>query len=195
MEDVAFKPYACGTMAQPFIDCALALRRAGIDPDSIASIHCKVGEGTVHRLWEPLADKRRPASSYGAKFSVPFCIAVGILDGAAGLAQFTEARLSDPQVLDLAARIGYRIDPANEYPANYTGHLEVRLVDGVKHAFHQAHLRGGKNEPLSDSELLAKYQANSRHAGWDEAQTARAQALLSNLFADDDLAQLAQLRA
>ena len=31
MEGVAFKPYACGTMAQPFIDCALALRRAGID--------------------------------------------------------------------------------------------------------------------------------------------------------------------
>jgi 2-methylcitrate dehydratase PrpD len=119
---------------------------------------------------------------------------VGILDAAAGLAQFTEAHLSDPKVLDLAARVGYRIDPANEYPANYTGHLEVRLVDGAKHAFHQAHLRGGKNEPLSESELLAKYQANARLAGWDEAQTARAQALLSKLFADDDLAHLALLR-
>lgn len=195
MEGVAFKPYACGTMAQPFIDCALALRDAGIESDSIASILCNVGEGTVHRLWEPLADKRRPASAYGAKFSVPYCIAVGILDGAAGLGQFTEARLSDPEVLDLTARIGYRIDPANEYPANYTGHMEVRLADGSVHEFHQAHLRGGKREALSDAEILAKYRANARIAGWDDVRSTHVQALLSSLFAQDDLAQLAQLRS
>ena len=194
MEGIAFKPYACGTMAQPFIDCALALRETGIDPDNIVSIECKVGEGTVHRLWEPLADKRRPASPYGAKFSVPFCIAAGILDGAAGLAQFTDERIRDGKMLALASRIGYRIDPADEYPANYSGHMQVALKDGARHEFHQAHLRGGKYEPLSDAELFAKYQANARVAGWNDEQATRARITLTNLFADDDLLQLAELR-
>ena len=52
--DVAFKPYPCGTMAQPFIDCAVSLHRQGVKSADVAAIRCKVGEGTVHRLWEPL---------------------------------------------------------------------------------------------------------------------------------------------
>ncbi len=61
LETIAFKPYACGTMTQPFIDCAIELRRTGIKPDDIASMVCNVGEGTVHRLWEPLASEARAA--------------------------------------------------------------------------------------------------------------------------------------
>ncbi len=54
-ETVAFKPYACGTMTQPFIDCAIELARRGVRADDIDTMVCEVGEGTVHRLWEPLA--------------------------------------------------------------------------------------------------------------------------------------------
>ena len=32
---------------------------------------CEVGEGTVHRLWEPLPDKQRPPNGYAGKFSHP----------------------------------------------------------------------------------------------------------------------------
>ena len=93
-EDLAFKPYACGTMTQPFIDCARALAAAGVSAESIVEIECDVGEGTVHRLWEPLASKQRPPTPYAAKFSTPYCMAVGFLDGRAGFAQFTEARIA-----------------------------------------------------------------------------------------------------
>ena len=81
---VAFKPYACGTMTQPFVDCAIRLAGRGIRADDIAELRCSVGEGTVHRLWEPLELKRRPPSAYAAKFSTPYCIAVGFLRGDAG---------------------------------------------------------------------------------------------------------------
>ena len=50
---IAFKPYACGTMTQPFIDCAIQLKDRGVAPGDIDTIECKVGEGTIHRLWEP----------------------------------------------------------------------------------------------------------------------------------------------
>ena len=116
MPAIAFKPYACGTMTQPYIDCAVALAERGVDPAAITDIVCEVGEGTVHRLWEPLASKHRPATPYAAKFSTPFCIAVGVLDRPAGFEQFTEARIHDPAVQALAGRVRYVIDPDNEYP-------------------------------------------------------------------------------
>ena len=110
---LAFKPYACGTMVQPYIDCAIALRRQGVQADEIESISCAVGEGTVHRLWDPLGLKQRPPTAYAAKFSTPYCMAVAFLEGDAGLAQFTEEKVKDRDVLKLAARITYWVDPKN----------------------------------------------------------------------------------
>ena len=194
MRELAFKPYACGTMAQPFVDCALALRASGAPVDAIESIECQVGEGTVHRLWEPLEEKRRPANGYAAKFSVPFCIAVAMVDGSAGLEQFADARTRDPRVLDLAARIRYRVDPNDEYPANYTGHLRVRLTDGSEREFRQPHLRGGRHAPLTDSDIAAKFGDNAAFGGWAPGRAERARDALMDLFARDDLAALAALR-
>ncbi len=77
MITIAFPPYPCGTMMQPFIDCAIELRTRGIDPEPIERITCNVGEGTVHRLWERLAVKHSPVTPYAAKCSSPFCRARG----------------------------------------------------------------------------------------------------------------------
>ena len=124
-------------MTQPFIDCALQLRARGIMPDQIEKMECKVGEGTVHRLWEPLSEKRNPSTPYSAKFSVPFCMAVALTDGAAGIEQFTETRIADETVLAIAKTVSYRVDPSNEYPANYSGHVRATLMDGTVHEVEQ----------------------------------------------------------
>src|SRR3984957_14446553 len=47
-ETLAFKPYPCGTMAQPYIDCARRLAARGIKGGDIVEMVCEVGEGTVH---------------------------------------------------------------------------------------------------------------------------------------------------
>jgi len=195
MERIAFKPFACGTMAQPFIDCAIRLAEQGVDPDEIDSILCRVGEGTVHRLWEPVGEKRRPSTPYSAKFSVPFCVAVGFLDRAAGLGQFTEARVRDPRVLALAAKVSYEIDPDDEYPRNYTGHVLARLRDGTVREARQPHLRGGAREPLTRAALSAKFRANLRHGGWSDAQAAALERCCESLLDAPDLSGLSQFRA
>ena len=102
---LAFKPYACGTMTQPCVDCAIDLARQGIGLDDIAEMVCEVGEGTVHRLWEPLDLKRKPPNGYAGKFSTPYCIAVGFLDRKAGLEQFTDERAMDPRLRELAGKV------------------------------------------------------------------------------------------
>jgi 2-methylcitrate dehydratase PrpD len=169
-ETLAFKPYACGTMTQPFVDCAIRLAKEGVSADDIEAITCKVGEGTVHRLWEPLSEKHRPPNGYAGKFSTPYCMAIGFLSGEAGLGQFTDERARSPEVHKLAAKIRYEIDPADEYPRNFTGHLRALLADGTERELHQPHMRGGAKEPLSDRELNAKFAANLAFGGFDAMQ-------------------------
>ncbi|MGB8999718.1 MAG: MmgE/PrpD family protein, partial [Pseudolabrys sp.] len=83
-ESLAFKPYPCGTMAHPYIDCAKRLAARGIKPGDVKELICEVAEGTVHRLWEPLTDKQHPPNGYAAKFSTPFLLATGFVRGGVG---------------------------------------------------------------------------------------------------------------
>src|SRR5262245_13082387 len=151
--DLAFKPYPCGTMIQPYVDCARRLHQRGLATDSIAEIVCEVGEGTVHRLWEPLAAKQTPANGYAGKFAAPYCIAFALIHGGLDLGAFADGKSMDPRVRALAEKVSYRIDPANPYPAAYTGHIQARRVDGRSIEERQAHMRGGAREPLSRAEL------------------------------------------
>ncbi len=194
MTGLAFKPYACGTMCQPFVDCAIQLAKRGIDLDQVGTIVCNVGEGTVHRLWEPLAEKRQPTTPYSAKFSVPYAIAVGLLAGVAGLDQFTEQTIKDPKILRLASKISYHIDPDDEYPANYSGHIRMTLDDGQVHEVRQPHLRGGGREPLSDAELRAKFRANAAVGKFPEVLTAELENWCEGAFQARDLRGLARFR-
>ncbi len=191
---LSFKPYACGTMCQPYVDCAVRLAESGIAPGDIEAMTCKVGEGTVHRLWEPLELKRRPPSAYGAKFSGPYCIAVGLIDRDAGLAQFTDGRVTDPDVLALAGRVSYVIDPENEYPVNYTGHIEARLKDGRIVEETQPCLRGGSRDPLTDADIERKFRANLRYGGMKARAAEGLLALCRGIRELRDLGGLAKYR-
>ena len=180
--DLAFKPYPCGTMIQPYVDCARRLHRAGLAPESVAEIVCEVGEGTVHRLWEPLAAKQSPANPYAGKFAAPYCIAFALVHGRLDLAAFAQSSIEDRRVRALAAKTSYRIDPANPYPGAFTGHLHVRRNDGSSIEERQPHMRGGAQEPLSLAEIADKFQGNARHGGWSQAQANAAVELARGLW-------------
>jgi 2-methylcitrate dehydratase PrpD len=194
MQNIAFKPYACGTMTQPYIDCAIKLAERGVDPAEITDIVCDVGEGTVHRLWEPLAIKQAPPTPYAAKFSTPFCMAVGFFDRRAGFGQFTEERITDPSVLALARKIRYNIDPKNEYPANFTGHLRATMGDGSVHELTQGYMRGGAHAPLQPDELRRKFLDNAAYGGWDTAQAEHAAEWCQQVFGFQSFIGMAEFR-
>jgi 2-methylcitrate dehydratase PrpD len=192
-ETLAFKPYPCGTMIQPYIDCALRLRVRGIAVEEIAHMVCEVGEGTVHRLWEPLSAKQAPPNGYAAKFATPYCIAAALIAGGLGLDAFTDTAVAEPAVHALAAKVSYEIDPANPYPRAYTGHIRAALRDGRVVEERQPHLRGGANEPLTRAELEEKFERNAKAGGWADPQIAAAAALARRLW-DDDCVDLDALR-
>jgi 2-methylcitrate dehydratase PrpD len=191
-ETLAFKPYPCGTMTHPYIDCARALAARGIPADDVVEMVCEVGEGTVHRLWEPLAAKQKPANGYSGKFSTPYCIAAGFLRGNVGLSDFTDAAVRDAKVIALAQKVRFRIDPQNPYPKNFTGHIRATLRDGSVVEERQPYLRGGAQAPLTRADIEDKFLLNAKHGGWGDDQAAAALSLLGILF-DGPLA-LAPLR-
>jgi 2-methylcitrate dehydratase PrpD len=162
-DTISFKPYPCGTMIQPYIDCARQLREQGINVNDIESILCETAEGYVHRLWEPKTIKRAPPSSYAAKFSVPFGVALGLLRGHANLGDYSEASIVDPDLLNIAAKVNYEIDLDNPYPAAFTGHVRLLFKDGTYKEARQGFMRGGRDAPLSQDEITEKFYANCQY--------------------------------
>jgi 2-methylcitrate dehydratase PrpD len=191
-ETLAFKPYPCGTMAHPYIDCARRLAARGIKAGDVKEMICEVAEGTVHRLWEPLAAKQRPLNGYAAKFATPYILATGFVKGGVSLGDFTQDAVRDQAVLALAAKVRYVIDPNNPYPNGFTGHIRAVLNDGSVVEERQPHFRGGAHEPLTRADIEEKFSLNARHGGWDDKRSAAVLKLLAKLY--DGKIDLAPLR-
>mgnify|MGYP006232913535 FL=1 len=189
-QNLAFKPFACGTMAQPFVDCAIKIRKKIKNLDEISSITAKVGEGTVHRLWEPLKEKRQPSTPYSAKFSVPYCVAVGFIRGDAGLNEFNEKSINDKEILSLASKVNYEIDPNNEYPKNYTGTLICKTSENEFNE-HQPCFRGGIREPLTKDDIDKKYNANLNYSKISEENKKNLNDFIETLFDKPDFSKIA----
>ena len=180
-------------MTHPYIDCARRLAARGIEAADIAELVCEVGEGTVHRLWEPLADKQRPANGYAGEILDALLHRRGFVRGNVGLADFTDAAVNDAAVLAVAAKVRYVIDPDNPYPRNFTGHIRAVMRDGSVIEERQPYMRGGAHEPLSSADIEEKFVLNARHGGWPAPRIAAALACARALY--DGPLDLSALRA
>jgi 2-methylcitrate dehydratase PrpD len=162
LEQLTLKPYPCGSIAQPYMDCAVRLReRHRLRPEDVVAVRCRTASGPVPRLWEPLAAKHAPPNGYAAKFSLPYLIAVILVRGMAGLADFTDAAVRDPSILGLAARVGYELDGTIDYPRQFIGDVEITLADGRVVRERQERPRGGPDAPLTRGEIEAKFRENA----------------------------------
>jgi 2-methylcitrate dehydratase PrpD len=190
LAELTFKPYPCGSIAQPYMDCALRLReRHLLRPEQIAGITCRTAEGPVPRLWEPLAGKHRPANGYAAKFSLPYLLAVMLVKGRASLAEFTDEAARDQAVLEVAGKVGYELDPTIDYPRQFIGHVAIRLHDGRLLEEGQDHPRGGPDFPMTRDEVEAKFRGNASLAV-PEAQADRVTTLVGDIADQPDLSAL-----
>jgi 2-methylcitrate dehydratase PrpD len=162
LAELTFKPYPCGSIAQPYMDCAMRLRaRRRIPPASIRAITCRTAAGPLPRLWEPLAAKHAPPNGYAAKFSLPYLVAVILVKGRAGLTEFEDGAVSDPEVLAVTRKVTYELDPSIDYPRQFVGDVEITLADGQVLRERQDRPRGGPDAPLTREELEAKFRGNA----------------------------------
>ncbi len=115
----------------------------------------------VKTVCEPEANKKRPANSYDAQFSIPFLVAAALVRGRITLAEIEDAALSDPQILAIADKVQYRIDPNSPFPKAYSGEVRIALKDGEQVAAREEINRGAPDRPLSELEIVEKYRANA----------------------------------
>ncbi len=160
-----YKPYPCGHISHPYMDCALQLKREhDLRPADVESIELRVPAAAVPILFEPQAEKRRPRNSYAARFSMPYAVAVVLVNGKAGIDEFEDARLDDPVVLDLCARTRYVIDDTLPFPRSFPGWVIVHRKDGSRIEARMEASRGSRENPMSTDDVRAKFEANARRA-------------------------------
>ena len=162
---VGFKPYPCCHLSHAYLDCALELRQAhSIALDSIAAVECRVPAGEIPIVCEPREAKLRPRTPYDAQFSLPYSVAAALVDGRVGLDTYEPARIRDPRVLALAARVTHTVDPDSRYPDGFPGWVRVRLRDGRLLEARAPDGRGGALRPIEPEAIVAKFRANAGRA-------------------------------
>src|SRR2546428_7487215 len=166
------KPHACCRYMQGPIDGALALRAAHhIEPSAVERIEVGMLAAGFPIVCEPLDAKRRPASVVDAQFSLPFGIAVALLCGTASPAEFAPARLVDPTVIGLAARVvpmrDGQLDVA--FPREWPSWIRIVRRDGRVHEMAVSHPRGDPENFPTPAELDAKFRTLAARALPDAA--------------------------
>ena len=164
-----YKPYPSNHFTHPGIDCALALRAQGVTAADIVDAELGVAAAPLRTIGEPRPEKIRPQSGYHAKFSGPFTIATAMVGGGGlgvGVDDFTEAALTDPARLDLAAKVRVVPDPVcdDEFPHAFSAVLRLRTRDGRTHEHRVHSSRGGPEHPLSTEDLETKFILNATRA-------------------------------
>ena len=184
---ISFKPYPCCHYNHAFIDAALRLvREHAIRPEDVQRIECRIAAGQVPIVCEPAAAKRVPRTAYDAQFSLPYSVAVALVDGAVGLESFGPDRIRDPRVLALAERVMWTVDPASRFPEVFPGSVIVTLRNGTRLEAHEPLNRGCPENPMSAEDLRVKFRRNA-----SEALSPRAVARLETLIGSvDTLADL-----
>jgi 2-methylcitrate dehydratase PrpD len=189
---VAVKPFPACHFTHGCADAAIALKTDhGLDWRAIEHVEALVPAEVVKTVCEPAANKRRPANSYDAQFSIPFIVAAALIRGRFTLAELTADAIADPAILALADRVDYRVDPESGFPRYYSGELIVTTRDGRK-LRHREHMnRGCGDRPLSEADILAKFHDNAARAVAPERARAISEAMLG-LDTASDLREIEQ---
>jgi len=165
IDEVAVKPMPACHFAHAAADAGIALHKTyGLPGKAIRGVRVLVPQEAVEIVCEPLANKRNPANSYDAQFSIPYIVATGLLKGRFTLAELDDEALSDPVVISLASRIEYEVDPASTFPRHYSGEVVVETVDGRSLRHREGINRGNADRPLTNDEIVAKYLDNAQRA-------------------------------
>lgn len=162
VDRVAVKPFPACHFNHAAADATLALvRDHGLSAGQVAHIRVLVPGDAVKTVCEPLAQKRKPLNSYDAQFSIPYIVAASLVRGRFGLAELEPETVSDPQILALAQKIDYEVDPNSPFPKFYSSEVIVTTTDGREIRHREEVNRGASERPLSNDEVIAKFFENA----------------------------------
>ena len=164
IDELSFKQWPACRGTHPHIEVAERFaRERGLVPDQIVEV-IATGSPVQTMLTEPAERKRAPTVAIDAKFSIPFTVAVALVQGRVTLDSFAAGRLDDPAVLAMARKIRFVETDIWGRDAGATGTLAIRLSSGELFEETIDEAIGHPSRPLSDDQLRAKFVDCARQA-------------------------------
>ena len=161
LPETTFKPYACGAWNHSTMDAvASIMREERLVPQDIARIDAYVPSECVPLVCEPRAVKVRPQSVYHMKFSLPYSVAMLAVLGQAGVDDYTEATLANPEIQSLASRVHCHASPDLK-PERFPARVRLGTINGSSFERSVPAQRGGPRNPMSPEDHRHKFRANS----------------------------------
>ncbi|MET0658359.1 MAG: MmgE/PrpD family protein [Steroidobacteraceae bacterium] len=178
--NVAIKPIPACLHVHASTDAAAAIAtRHAINAADIDSVRVLVPREAVAIVCEPADMRRRPASSYAAQFSLPYAVASGLVRKRLSMRELEPDAINDPEVLAVAEKVQYAIDPDSGYPRYFSGEVIVQTKDG-RELRHREHInRGSPDRPLTADEIVRKFRDNAELATTQTHASAILEAVLS----------------
>jgi len=188
---ISIKPYPSGSLTHPAIDAMLELvTEHDVGPDQVAEIHA-----AVNRYMPDALLHRAPRDELQAKFSMQYALAMALLDRRAGIAQFSDQRVTSADAQEWTARVVVEVDERAEragYDRMYSA-VSVRLTNGTTLRREASFARGSPQRPMTDDELVAKFAECAAVAGLDDAAVRRVVDEVDAIESIDDVSRLTVL--
>jgi 2-methylcitrate dehydratase PrpD len=160
--NASFKPYPAAHVLHPYVDAILRARRDfDIAPSDVVQIDCPVAEFNVSIVCEPIEEKLAPATDSHARISLQYTIAEALYIGTLGKSAYAEQNLRNAEILALARRVRYYVDPDFPAPGRFKGAVRITLSDGRVITDTQEHNRGSAENPMTQAELRDKFDRNA----------------------------------
>ena len=180
---LSIKPYPTCRFTHPPISAALELHaQLGGDTANIERIDVIMGAQALDVVGRDAAEKRTPQTRVNAQFSAYWGVACALAYGEVSPRQLAEEIPPSPRVAALIAKITCTADTTDTAATQRDiGGCKIRVTGsfGTREVVNTS-AKGHPDHPLSDEELLAKFNANLRFAKVGDAQAAElAEAILS----------------
>jgi len=167
LREAAFKFYPCCHYIHPYLEAAARLReQAAAAGQRIVSAHCGVAPGAGLVVAEPWQRKQAPRDTNDAKYSLPYCVALALLDLPIDVAAMTAGPLNQ-QALRLAADIGASAWEDSGFPARFGADLSVTLADGRVLRERIDQVMGSAERPATAAQVQGKFLRNASLAMTD----------------------------
>jgi 2-methylcitrate dehydratase PrpD len=188
---VSLKPYPSGSLTHPAMtELARLIQENNIQAAEVE----KVDVGANHNMTTTLLH-HNPKAGLEAKFSMEFCIAILLLEGKAGLAQFSDRVVQRPDVREMIGKINFYVDPQAESAGfdKMTSILKITLKNGKVITGQAAFGKGSPANPMSFAEASDKFRGCAEFAEWPQAKTEKIITFVKTLEAAPYIAALSPL--
>ncbi|QJR12878.1 hypothetical protein DSM104443_03972 [Usitatibacter rugosus] len=150
--DIEFKPYSCARPIHNAIDCALEIRKQpGFDPKKVTSIDIE-----RHEDWSKYHRNATPTTYHEAQVSLPFSVAVAMLEGKALLKQYSDKNIRNADVKRLSALARFE---TVRLPRGVSVRITVTQSDGMIYTSQVDYPKGSIQNSMSDDELRVKFDS------------------------------------